>query len=176
MIWGMIMGTRPTWDETFMEICHVLAKRSKDKSRQFGCVIVGPNKEIRSTGYNCFPRGTDDSQEWKQERPVKSHWFCHAERNAIFNAARVGVALKGCTLYVNGIPCADCARAIIQSGIKQVIVDNTDMPERMMENYYHSLLLLLESHTPLYMTELPIMEAWEQAQPLLQKIGLKLRK
>ena len=79
--------------------------------------------KIVSTGYNSFPRGIDDNVAERQERPEKYFWFEHAERNAIYNAARIGVSTKGCTMFLTcDIPCADCARGIINAGIIKVYV------------------------------------------------------
>jgi dCMP deaminase len=111
----------PDWDDYFMSMTFMAAMRSKDTSSKVGAVIVGANREIRSTGYNSFVRGINDHVPERYERPEKYCWFEHAERNAIYNAARVGIPLDGCTIYVLGFPCADCARAIIQSGIRTVI-------------------------------------------------------
>jgi dCMP deaminase len=91
-------------------------------------VIVGPDHEIRSTGYNGLPRGTDDENPARLVRPQKYFYWEHSERNAIYNAARVGIPLKGCTIYIITTPewigpCADCCRAIIQSGIVRVVQD-----------------------------------------------------
>ena len=110
------------WDTYFFLMAHTVAMKSKDQRTHCGCVIVGPDKEIRSTGYNSFPRGIDDSRPERQERPEKYFWFAHAERNAIYNAARMGTPLKDCDLYVTGMPCSDCAIGIIQAGIKKVKV------------------------------------------------------
>lgn len=118
------------WDEYFLEMCKTVALRSKDISTKLGAVIVGPDHEIRATGYNSFPRGINDDVPSRQLRPEKYHWFEHAERNAIYNAARHGVALRGCILYVPWIPCSDCARGIIQVGIDEVVVSSFDIPER----------------------------------------------
>lgn len=112
-----------SWDDYFMNMVYLVAMKSKDESTHIGAVIVGPDREIRSTGYNSFVRGINDSIPERQIRPEKYFWFEHAERNAIYNAARIGVSTKDCTMYTNGIPCMDCARAIIQAGIKTVIVD-----------------------------------------------------
>lgn len=112
----------PGWDEYFMSLCYLVAMRSKDTSTKSGCVIVGPGKEILSTGYNSLPRGMDDSLEERYQRPLKYEFFEHCERNAIYNAARNGVSLLGSTLYVNWLPCMDCARAIIQAGISEVVI------------------------------------------------------
>ena len=116
---------RLSWDNYFIEIARLVSTRSKDESTKIGAVVVGPDNEIISTGYNSFPRGIDDNRPERQERPEKYRWFEHAERNSIYNAARHGVALKGCRIYMSCfIPCTDCARAIIQVGIKEVILGN----------------------------------------------------
>ncbi|MEP3277705.1 MAG: deaminase [Stappiaceae bacterium] len=110
------------WDNRFFGLCDHIAEWSEDRDFQVGCVIVGPGCEIRSTGYNGLPRGVKDIDPSRFDRPSgeKFHWFEHAERNAIYNAARVGIDLAGCTLYVNRFPCADCGRSIIQSGITRL--------------------------------------------------------
>ena len=83
------------WVEYFRELAHTVKKKSKDKNTQIGAVIVGTDKEIVSTGYNSFPRGINDGVSERQERPEKYHWFEHGERNAIYNAARIGVVTLG---------------------------------------------------------------------------------
>ena len=111
------------WIEYFYNIAEEVKTKSKDKNTQIGAVIVGKDKEIVSTGYNSFPRGIDDERADRQEKPEKYFWFEHAERNAIYNAARIGVSTKGCTMYLTcGIPCADCARGIINAGISKIYV------------------------------------------------------
>ena len=111
------------WIEYFYNIAEEVKKKSKDKNTQIGAVIVGKDKEIVSTGDNSFPRGIDDERADRQEKPEKYFWFEHAERNAIYNAARIGVSTKGCTMYLTcGIPCADCARGIINAGISKIYV------------------------------------------------------
>jgi len=137
--------SRPTWDDTFLEICAVLAKRSKDENTKIGCVIVGPDHEVRSMGYNCFPRGCDDNRPERQQRPEKYAWFEHAERNAAYNAARVGVSLKGCTCYIPGLPCYDCARGLIQSGITEVVCGSNVVPERWAKGCAPALAMLEEA-------------------------------
>lgn len=115
-----------TWNQLFIEQAQLISTKSKDPSTQVGAILVGPDNEIRSAGYNDFPRGIDDSISERRERPTKYAWTEHAERNCIYNAARVGIPTKGCTLYLNfePIPCTDCARAIIQSGIIEIIGPN----------------------------------------------------
>ena len=112
-----------SWDDLYMTMVYLISRKSKDNSTHVGAVIVGPDNEVRSVGYNSFPRGIDDNVPERQERPEKYSWFAHAERNAICNAAMVGIPLKGCKMYTNGIPCNDCAFGIINSGIIEVIVD-----------------------------------------------------
>jgi dCMP deaminase len=111
------------WDRYFMGLCKHVATRSKDRSTKLGAVIVDNEHATVSTGYNSFPRGIDDYVEARYERPEKYFWFEHAERNAIFGAARNGTSLRGCKIYCAWMPCADCARAIIQVGIVEVILD-----------------------------------------------------
>jgi dCMP deaminase len=126
----------PDWHSYYLSICKVVAGRSKDPATQIGCIIVGPAHEIRSTGYNSFPRGIRDDVPERRERPEKYLWIEHAERNAIYNAARAGTPLEGCTIYVEIMPCMDCARAIVQAGIVEVIVD-ADRMEQFSSEYYN---------------------------------------
>lgn len=107
----------------------VAAQKSKDRATKVGAVIVGPNNEVRSVGFNGFPRGVDDNTEERHARPAKYLWTEHAERNAIYNAARAGIALEGCKIYQPYWPCARCARAIIQAGIVEVLVPDEGYEE-----------------------------------------------
>lgn len=115
------------WNERFMELAKLISTWSKDESTKVGCVVVGPDKEIRSTGYNGFPRGVNDKIAARKVRPTKYKFTEHAERNAIFNAVLYGASCKGCVMYVTFPPCVDCARGIIQSGIREVIY--LDIPD-----------------------------------------------
>jgi dCMP deaminase len=120
---GIVDKKISSWDDYFMTMVYLVASRSKDNRTHIGAVIVGPNNEVRSTGYNSFPRGINDDILQRQEKPGKYDWFAHAEVNAIYNAAMVGTPMKGCRIYTNGIPCTSCAFGIINSGISEVIVD-----------------------------------------------------
>jgi dCMP deaminase len=116
------------WVSYYRQLANTVKLKSKDKYTQIGAVIVGKDGEIVSTGYNSFPRGLDDGLDFRQERPEKYYWFEHAERNAIYNAARIGVSTKGTTMYLScGLPCADCARGIINSGIKRIFCERVDV-------------------------------------------------
>jgi dCMP deaminase len=125
----------PNWDQYYLSICKVVATRSKDPNTQIGCVIIGPAREIRSTGYNSFPRGIRDDVPERLVRPAKYLWIEHAERNAICNAARAGTATEECTIYVEIMPCMDCARAIVQAGIKSVVVSAERMSQYSSQYY-----------------------------------------
>lgn len=104
---------------------------SKDPSTRVGAVIVGPQREVRSTGFNGFPRLICDSPERLNDRERKLKLIVHAEMNAVLAAARIGVPLEGCTLYLaatddtglvwGGPPCTRCTVELIQAGIKEVV-------------------------------------------------------
>lgn len=110
-----------TWDEFFLRQVYLVASKSKDRSTKIGAVLVRGNRVV-AQGYNGLPTGIDDDVEERQVRPEKYLWTEHAERNAIYSCARHGVASLGATMYTQGIPCADCARAIIQGGVAKVVV------------------------------------------------------
>lgn len=115
-------GPTTKWDRRFLEVCEVVATWSKDRSTKCGCVLVKDNR-ILSTGYNGFPQGTEDYEnDEKHERPTKYMYFEHSERNAIYSAAKHGISLEGATAYVTGPPCVDCTRAMIQVGIRDIII------------------------------------------------------
>jgi len=113
---------KSNWDTYYLKLCYEAASKSKDNSTKVGCYIVGGANQVISMGFNGMPIGVNDNDKSRYERPKKYFFFEHAERNAIYFAARNGTSiLPDCKLYVNSIPCADCARGIIQCGIKQVI-------------------------------------------------------
>lgn len=133
------------WDKRMIQVATLVSSWSKDRSIGVGCVIASPDHAILSTGFNGFPRGVNDDVEARYERPAKYKYTEHAERNAIYNAARHGIRLEGSTMYLRWYPCADCARAIVQSGIKNMISDapNFDDP-RWGEDFKVSKDILLE--------------------------------
>lgn len=113
-----------SWDEYFMGVALLSAKRSKDPSTQVGACIVNDDNRIVSVGYNGFPRGcSDEIFPWDKvaENPndTKYPFVCHAELNAILNSN--GIGIKGSRIYVALFPCNECAKSIIQAGIKEVI-------------------------------------------------------
>lgn len=120
------------WDEYFMGVAILSAKRSKDPGTQVGACIVTPDKRIVGVGYNGLPAGcSDDEFPWDRDGDFlnsKYAYVCHAELNAILNSTK---NLKGCTIYVDLFPCNECAKSIIQSGISEIVYlsdkyNNTD--------------------------------------------------
>jgi dCMP deaminase len=132
------------WDRRFMELAKLVATWSKDRSTKVGCVIVGPDREVRSIGFNGFPRRVDDDIEERHERPAKYAWTEHAERNAIYNAVRIGVPLAGCTIYLPWFPCMDCARALVQVGIVEIVALEPNLEDPKWGQDFKLALLLFE--------------------------------
>jgi dCMP deaminase len=116
------------WREYYMGFAKHAALKSKD-STQVGAILVGPDGEVRLTGFNGPPRGVVDKPE-RRVRPEKYLYASHAEQNVIAFAARCGIRTEGCTLYVTHYPCSGCAKSIIQAGIRCVVVGDgqTSMP------------------------------------------------
>lgn len=112
-----------SWDEYFMGVALLSAKRSKDPSTQVGACIVSDKNKIVGAGYNGLPMGCDDDEfPWEKQGKfldTKYPYICHAELNAILN--NIGMDLKGCKIYTALFPCNECSKAIIQSGITEVI-------------------------------------------------------
>lgn len=120
------MIDRNELNEHFMARAHKSAIPSKDRSLKVGCVITTENYRFLVNGYNGFPSGLDDTIEARHQRPEKYIWTEHAERNAIYNAARNGIRIEYCRAYVNWHPCVECARALIQVGMIELITYRPD--------------------------------------------------
>jgi len=108
------------WDTYFFAMAELVATKSKDPSTKVGCVIVGPDNEVRSTGFNGLPRGVEDRPNRYDDRALKYEMIVHAEVNAVAHAARIGASLKGCTAYVLRPPCSMCAACFIQAGVDDI--------------------------------------------------------
>jgi len=123
----------------YLDIAVAISKLSKDESTKVGAIVVSPSLEVRTMGYN-------DEDARGSERPEKYFWMEHAERNAIYNAARMGVSLLGSTLIVTHPPCMDCARAIVQAGIREVYWPQPDeeFAMRWLEHKYRVIQLFNE--------------------------------
>lgn len=117
------------WITYYMGFAEHAAKKSKD-STKVGAVLVGNDGEVRLTAYNGPPRGVEDAPE-RFERPMKYLYASHAEANLVAFAAREGIRTSDCTVYVTHMPCASCARTLIQAGVSEVIYGpgKTSMPE-----------------------------------------------
>lgn len=146
------------WDRYHVGAAIHAATKSKAPKTKVGCALVGPDNEPLSTGFNGFARGIreyDESEPWKLDaarwtRPTKHSYMVHAEVNAIFNAARRGVALMGCTAYLNFAPCCceGCANALIQIGAVAVVGPDIPFPgagDGEMYNTSTGLSLLREA-------------------------------
>ncbi len=146
-----------SWDEYFMGVAVLSSLRSKDPNTQVGACIVDVDKKIVGVGYNGLPTGvSDDDIPWERDGDwldTKYPYVCHAELNAILNST--SSSLKGCSLYVGLFPCNECAKAIIQSGIKEVIFlsdkyaleDNTRASKRMFDQSGVTYRQLKAKHT-----------------------------
>jgi len=117
------------WQYRFLELANLISTWSKDESTKVGCVITTSDRRIISTGYNGLPRHSEDNSELYPKRhdrkENKYDWYCHAEENAITNAAFMGASLEGSSAYVTMEPCPKCARMLAQSGVKEVWFDET---------------------------------------------------
>jgi dCMP deaminase len=145
------------WDRHFLRLCVEHARMSKDPSTRVGAVIVGPDREIRSAGFNGFSRGIADTEERLQDRDTKLQLVVHGEMNAVLAAACMGTPVKGCTLYLaatdaaqdliwGGPPCVRCSVEIIQAGIVEIVS-------------YHKKAIPSKWHADLEMAEQILAEA-----------------
>lgn len=134
------------WDKRFIGLARHIAGWSKDPSTKVGCVVVGVDREIRSTGFNGFPRGIEDTADRLENRDLKYPLICHAEENAIMHAARIGVSLRDCRAYVTWPPCTRCARSLVQAGVNEIVYPaGLDIPERWREDFAMSMSMFDEA-------------------------------
>lgn len=128
---------------------------SKDPSTKVGAVIAGPDREVRSMGFNGFPRGVNDTSSRLNDREEKLQLVVHGEMNAVLHAARMGTAIKGCSLYLaavgadgliwGGAPCIRCTVEIIQAGITQIVAPpHKNTPERWLASVKKSMEIIEE--------------------------------
>ena len=138
----MIIMATNKWDERYMAMAKEVAQWSKDPNTKVGAVAVGEKGQILSQGYNGFPRGIKDSSQRLNDRETKYQFVVHAEMNVIYNATYSGVSLDGAKLYVYGLPvCSECAKGIIQVGIKEVYVSQEclDLRPHWFESFQKTL-------------------------------------
>ena len=146
------------WDVRFLKLARHIAGWSKDPSSKIGCIVVGPDREIRATGFNGFPRGVADDGRL-DDRESKYPLICHAEENAVAAAARVGVSLKGCVAYATGFPCTRCARSLIQAGIAEVVSPEMEIPERWRPDCERAEAMLKEARVRVRVPRVP---GWDE--------------
>lgn len=132
------------WDRRFLDLANHLSTWSKDPSTKVGCVVVGEDREIRTTGFNGFPRGIKDDKRLLS-REEKYPIIVHAEENAVAQAARIGSRLLGCTAYTTFPPCSKCARLFIQAGLAECVWPDQEIPERWKEDMDRARNLMQES-------------------------------
>lgn len=154
------------WDIRFMMMAKQVADWSKDPSKQIGAVAVGENHRILSTGYNGFPNGIFDDEDRYDDREVKYKYIVHAEKNCIYNACLNGISLAGASLYVYGLPvCSECAKGVIQVGIKEVIVEESCFDiQKWNESFELTKQLFEEAGITIRYVRLrePVMDPWRQ--------------
>lgn len=144
------------WDEHFLQLCLQLASMSKDPSTRVGALLIGPDREIVSSGFNGLSRGIADNPERLNDRGLKLRLVVHAEMNAVLNAARIGARTKGLILYLaatdqtgtiwGGAPCTRCTIELIQAGIVEVVTwPFKAVPSRWAEDIAFARELLHEA-------------------------------
>ncbi len=126
------------------DLAKTASEKSKDRGHKVGAVVIGPDGEIRSLGYNGFVRGADDSNEIWHKRPNKYKFTIHAEANCVSNAARYGASLKRCEVYVTLPPCSQCTALLCQCGVKAIhfllpIEDVEGWNQRWAEDFRFSI-------------------------------------
>mgnify|MGYP000135257146 FL=1 len=142
-----ILTLSNNWDVRYLELAEQVSSWSKDPSRQIGAVAVGTKGQVLAQGYNGFPRGIKDSPIRYNDREMKYKFVVHAEQNVIYNATYNGVSLDGATLYVWGLPvCSDCAKGVIQTGIKRVVMPLQEIPDHWVDSWALTQLLLNEAN------------------------------
>ena len=135
-------------NERFLKIVNTLRLLSNDSHTQTAVVIVNDDLEVISSGWNTIPVGVDDNKQSRFERPEKYYWFIHAEINAIARSAKNGIKIDGATMYMScGIPCTDCAKAIINAGIKRIICTRNggSKQEKWKEHFTRSMEMFNEA-------------------------------
>ncbi len=136
------IGFGNQWNDRFMELARHVSLWSKDPSTQVGAVIVDDKKRVVGMGYNGFPRGVDDSYNRYDEKKLKYNLVVHAEANAILNAVK---SVEGMTLYSTLFTCAECAKLIIQAGIKKIVAPEIDFRSSWSDSFNIACLMYKEA-------------------------------
>lgn len=139
-----------------MEMAELVATWSKDPSTKVGAVIVGSEGRILATGYNGFPRGIEDNESRYNDRHTKLLYVVHGEMNALYNALQHGVDVNGATIYCTFPICSECAKGIIQAGIKKVVIP-----------YFNSITLM--TNKPHWL------EQWKISATFFKEVGIEIK-
>jgi len=133
------------WDRRFLNLAKEISTWSKDPSTQVGAIAV-KDRKVLAQGYNGFPRKMKDLEDRYNNREEKYTYIVHAEKNVIYNATYNGVSLKDSTMYVYGLPvCSECAKGIIQCGVKRVVMLEMIVPEKWRESFKNTKLMFDEA-------------------------------
>lgn len=136
----MTTSKQQQWDERFVKLAFHISEWSNYPGRKVNAIIVDKRNTIKSVGYNGLPRGIESNNSSRYQEDVKYKWSEHAERNAIFSAECSLVATR---MYMTWFPCVDCARAIIQTGITEIIALEPDLTDKNWGNDFKMVLELL---------------------------------
>lgn len=141
-----------SWDDYFYWIAKAASLKSKDTHCPVGAVIVSEDNVVLTTGFNGLPRGITDDREILENQREKLKVICHAEQNAIINAARMGIAIRGASIYVTKFPCLACCNSIVQAGIKRIYTlddwywDNDPFDGADDTNHWRKRRIIRETH------------------------------
>lgn len=145
-----------------MRHAYLISSKSKDTRTKIGAVLVR-DKRVISEGYNGMPMGVCDCKPERFERPEKYFWFEHAERNSVYTCARYGIPTQGTVMFTQGVPCADCTRAVIQAGVVEVVVhkqwqhyETEFYWEKWIDSTKRSTAMLLEAGIPVRVFDLTL--------------------
>jgi dCMP deaminase len=134
------------WDQRYLKLAYEVSLWSKDPSSKIGAVAVGSKRQVLAQGFNGFPRGLKDDFTRLHDRETKYKFVVHAEMNVIYNATYNGVSLDGATLYVYGLPiCSECAKGVIQVGIKRVVMPNQKIDGKWLDSWLTSAAFFEEA-------------------------------
>lgn len=133
------------WDIRYLRLAREISSWSRDPSTKIGAVAIGHKGQVLSQGYNGFPRSIIERHRW-EDRETKYKFVVHAEMNAIYNATYNGVSLDGSTLYIWGLPCcSECAKGVIQVGIRRVVMPKMDYPNSWSDSFKLSAQMFREA-------------------------------
>ena len=152
------------WDEYFLNLAKAVSIKSKDPKCPVGAAIVSEDNVLLTTGFNGLPRGVHDDEQTLLDADEKLRVICHAEHNAIMNAARIGVALQGASIFVTKFPCLSCCNSIIQAGIKRIYTHDHEFwnDDPFDADHSRKMRVLHEAHIEVHAPFHPTFKPTEQ--------------